>query len=163
MDERRLEALERRVRQFEDLEAIRRLKYAYAAACDDRYNPERMLPLFTEDAVWDGGADFGVHRGHAELRKFFTEVSQNIQFAVHHFLQPEIDIDADGVHARGKWYLWQACTFRGDAGAWISGLEHDRYRKIDGRWLMSEMRLELFFMTPYEDGWHKVRMLKTAG
>jgi len=28
---------------------------------------------------------------------------------------------------------------------------------------MSEMRLELFFMTPYEQGWHKLKMMKSEG
>jgi hypothetical protein len=158
---KRLRELERRIQRFEDLEAIRRLKYAYAAVCDDCYNSERMIPLFTKDAVWDGGEDFGVHRGHDALREFFTGVSQNIEFAVHHFLQPEIDIDKGGKTATGKWYLWQACTFKGDVGVWISGLEHDKYRKVKGKWLMSEMRLELFFMTPYEEGWHKLKIMKS--
>ncbi len=161
MDNQKLEALERRIQQIEDLEAIKRLKYEYAGACDDFYNPEIMLTLFTEDAIWDGGADFGVHRGHAELKEFFMGVSGNIEFAVHHFLQPEIDIDEGGTTAQGKWYLWQACTFKGDTGVWISGLEHDEYRKVGDEWLMSAMKLELFFMTPYEEGWHKVKMMES--
>ena len=80
MDNQKLEALERRIQQIEDLEAIKRLKYEYAGACDDFYNPEIMLTLFTEDAIWDGGADFGVHRGHAELKEFFMGVSPYTTF-----------------------------------------------------------------------------------
>jgi len=35
----------------------------------------------------------------------------------------------------------------------------NKYRKIEGQWLQSEMRLEIFFLTPYEEGWHKTRMM----
>ena len=55
--------LEERIQRLEDIEAIKNLKARYAAVCDDKYNPEEAIKLFTEDAVWDGGEDFGVHKG----------------------------------------------------------------------------------------------------
>lgn len=160
MDTKELNALKKRIQVLEDIEAIKDLKARYAAVCDDKYNPEKGVKLFTQDGVWHGGKDFGVHKGRAAIKKFFREVSQNIVFAVHYFVQPTIKINKDGKTAQAKWYLWQACTFKGGSAVWISGLEYDKYRKVDGEWLMSEMRLKLFFMTPYEQGWHKVRILK---
>ena len=66
---RRLETLEARLRVLEDAEAIRSLKARYAELVDERYargaprSPEEVEPiarkiaeLFSEDAVWDGGA-----------------------------------------------------------------------------------------------------------
>jgi hypothetical protein len=44
--------------------------------------------------------------------------------------------------------------------AWIAGLEYDKYRKVNGKWLMSEMKLKLFIMAPYAEGWEKVRIVK---
>ena len=160
MNEKQLKALEKRIQVLEDIEAIKDLKARYAAVCDDKYNPEKGIKLFTQDGVWNGGKDFGVHKGRKAIKKFFEGVAKNIVFAVHFFLQPTIKISKDGKTATGKWYLWQACTFKGGAGVWISGLEYDKYRKVNGKWLMSEMRLKLFFMTPYEQGWHKIKIMK---
>jgi|GEM_PF-5974273 len=61
--------------------------------------------------------------------------------------------------ATGKWYLFQPATLKGDIGVWGSGLEYDKYRKVNGEWLISEMKLEIFFMTSYEQGWHKMKSL----
>ncbi|MFH0811921.1 MAG: nuclear transport factor 2 family protein [Pseudomonadota bacterium] len=160
MTEKELEALKNRTQRLEDIEAIKILKAKYAAVCDDRYNPEKMMKLFTEDAIWDGGKDFGVHKGQAAIKKFSEEVSKNLVFAVHYFLQPVITVHKNGTTASGKWYLWQACTLQDGTGVWISGLENDKYRKVNNEWLMSEMKLKLFFMTPYEQGWHKIKILK---
>ena len=160
MNTKELVALERRMQLLEDIEAIKDLKARYAAVCDDKYNPEKAVKLFTEDGVWDGGKDFGVHKGRAAIKEFFQEVSKNIVFAVHYFVQPTIKVSKNGETAQGKWYLWQACTLKGVGAVWIAGLEYDKYRKVKGAWLMSEMKLKLFIMSPYEKGWGKVRILK---
>lgn len=160
MDARAFKELEKRISRIEDREAIKNLKARYAAVCDDRYNPKEAVKLFTDDAVWDGGKDFGVHKGKSSIKAFFESVSKNVVFAVHYFVQPVITMSKKGDTATGKWYLWQACTLKGGIAVWISGLEYDKYRKVNGEWLMSEMKLKLFFMTPYEQGWHKIRVLK---
>ena len=152
--------LEERIQALEDIQALKDLKARYAAVCDDKYNPEEAAKLFTEDAVWDGGEDFGVHKGKQAIKDFFKGVSENLVFAVHYFMQPLIEVNKSGDTAKGKWYLWQAATLADGTAIWISGLEFDEYRKVDGEWLISGMKLELFFMTPYEEGWHKVKILK---
>lgn len=152
-----LEELEKRVQVLEDLEAIKKLKAFYAKACDDKYNPELMMEVFTEDAVWDGGKEFGVYRGRKEICDFFRQVSGSIVFAVHYFMVPDITIEGD--KAYGQWYLWQACTLEGNRAVWLAAYEDDKYEKIDGRWWQSEMKLTLLFETPYEKGWHKKRII----
>ena len=92
MDEKQLKALGKRIQVLEDIEAIKDLKARYAAVCDDKYNPEKGIKLFTQDAVWNGGKDFGVHKGSKAIKKFFEGVAKNIVFAVHFFLQPIIKI-----------------------------------------------------------------------
>ena len=39
--------LERRIRALEDIEAIKRLKYRYADACDRGYDADALADLFT--------------------------------------------------------------------------------------------------------------------
>ena len=55
--------LETRLARLEAVEEIRVLKARYAAVCDTGYDPDGMTPLFTTDAVWDGGDRFGRHEG----------------------------------------------------------------------------------------------------
>ena len=160
MSAKELKALEKRIQVLEDIEAIKNLKAEYAAVCDDKYNPPKGAKLFTQDGVWNGGKAFGVHKGRKAIQKFFEGVAQNIVFAVHFFLQPIIKINKDGKTASGKWYLCQACTLKGAGAVWIAGLEYDKYRKVNGKGLMSEMRLKLFILSPYEKGWGKVRIMK---
>jgi len=159
MNNMTLEALEKRIQTIEDIQAIKDLKALYANICDDCYNPERMGQVFTEDAVWDGGEDFGRYEGLPAIRSFFQNVAKDIDFAVHYFVQPKIEMADDGVSAKATWYLWQAFTMKGQ-GLWLSALEHDTYIKKDGRWWQNGMVLETFFLTPYEEGWHKVKILK---
>ena len=152
-----LEELEKRVQALEDLEAIKKFKAFYAKACDDKYNPELMMEVFTEDAVWDGGKEFGVYRGRKEIYDFFKQVSESIVFAVHYFIAPNITVEGNKAH--GRWYLWQACTFKDNKAVWLAAFEDDKYEKIDGRWWQKEMKLTLLFETPYEEGWHKKRII----
>ena len=64
-----LEALERRIRRLEDLEAIKQLKARYAAYCDANYDADALADLFTSDAVWDGGM-LGRSEGREAIRQF---------------------------------------------------------------------------------------------
>jgi len=110
MNAKQLKALEKRVQVLEDIEAIKNLKARYAAVCDDKYNPPKGVKLFTQDAVWDGGKDFGVHKGRAAIKKFFEGVAQNIVFAVHYFLQNrhrEV-VSLAGLYLE-RWYWYLDC------------------------------------------------------
>lgn len=57
--ERSLETLERWIRELEDIEAIKRLGGAYSRGCDDNHNPDRLIEMFTDDAVIDITDHFG--------------------------------------------------------------------------------------------------------
>ena len=47
---------------------------------------------------------------------------------------------------------------QGDGRAvWTAGIEEEIYEKVNGEWLISELKLTGIFRTPYEEGWHKVR------
>ncbi len=148
--------LERRLRTLEDTEAIRRLKALYAEICDDRYDTKRMVKLFTEDAVWDGGEVWGVHKGRDKVMAFFTEAGKQIT-GVHFFVQPLIKITSDTT-AEGSWYLLQQGTKGGNMAFWLSAVEYEKYVKVDGEWLFKEIKFREFFATRFEEGWHKNKM-----
>ena len=148
-----LAELEQRVRVLEDIEAIKRLKYRYADACDRGYDAETLATLFTEDAVWDGGL-FGRHEGREAIRRFFAGVSADIPFAMHYMMNPIITVDGD--EADGAWYLFQTCTFAEGNQAILGAARYEeRYRRVAGEWQFHRLKLISSFWTPFDEGWVK--------
>jgi len=160
--EERLATLEARLAQTEDVQAIHRLKARYGAVTDRRYGKKGSVPrdlleslarevaeLFTEDGVWDGGKQLGKCVGRQAIYERFLEPT--LEFAWHFFVKPQIQVDGDLAH--GSWDILAPCTGFDGRAYWMAGVEHDRYQKVDGRWLHSYMTLDVAFMCPYERGW----------
>lgn len=146
-------SLEEEIRELKDMEAIRQLKYQYARYADER-NADALVQLFTEDAVWDGGEQFGRYQGREAIRSFLTETWKQLTWAIHLMTNPEIEISPSGDEATVRWYLWEPATISGRP-LWMVGKYVDRCRKVDGKWLIANLRLQFEFMTPYESGWVK--------
>ena len=162
--EQRIDELELRLRAREDSDAIQSLKARYAQLVDARYTRDGPKPaaelepiataiadLFSEDAVWDGGAGLGLCSGRAAIRARFLEPT--LHFSWHFFLKPRIEVSGD--RARGAWDILSPCTTREGRAMWMTGVEEDEYVRGDGVWLHQSMRLEVVFMAPYERGWAK--------
>lgn len=160
--EARVAELEARLRAVEDQDAIQQLKVRYGQLVDARYTRRGPKPreeiepiareiaqLFSEDAVWDGGAGLGVATGREEIYQRLVEPT--LQFSWHFFLKPNITVAGDS--ARGTWDILSPCTTREGVPMWMTGVEHDEYVREDGRWLHASMRLDLVFMAPYDRGW----------
>ena len=160
--ETRLRALEARISAVEDVQAIERLKARYGELVDGRYaggapraaaELERIAgeiaALFTEDALWDGGAALGVCRGRAAIRERMTRPT--LSFSWHYFVKPRIEVA--GSEARARWDLLAPCTTAEGRAMWMAGVEDDEYRRVEGRWLHSRMALRVVFMAPHERGW----------
>jgi len=152
------DTLEDRIRRLEDIEALKQLKARYAAYCDDDYDASTLAPLFTEDAVWDGGP-MGRFEGREAIRSFFASANQAATFAIHHVTNPILEVDGD--RATGRWYLWQPCTFaEGNQGLWMAGCYNDVYRREGGHWLFEQVTITLRMLSPYEAGWANTRMIE---
>ena len=151
-------SLEARVQRLEDIEALKQLKFRYAAYCDDDYDADGLVPLFTEKAIWDGGP-MGRFEGHEALHAFFSSADQTVPFAIHHVLNPIIEIDGD--RATGRWYLWQPCTFaEGEQALWMAAVYDDVYRREGEVWRFEHVRIELRMLSPYEAGWARTPMIE---
>ena len=146
-----MKTIEYRLRVLEDLEEIRKLKARYAAACYDNYNADAIAALFTEDAVWDGGA-LGTADGRTAIHKFFSRATEFFPFAIHNVINPIIDVDGD--RATAQWYLLQPATMaKGNQAVWLAAVYHDEYVRLDGRWMINRLKVTSHFLTPYEEGW----------
>ena len=146
-----MKTIEERLAALEAIEEIRRLKARYAAACDANYDADAIAALFAEDAVWDGGA-LGKAEGREAIRAFFRGAPKHFPFAIHHVMNPIIEVDGD--RASAQWYLLQPATMaRGNRAVWLAATYHDEYARIGGEWKFKRLAVTPRFLTPYEEGW----------
>ena len=148
------------IRELAAIEAIRRLKHTYMQYCDLGYPPDKLGPLFTDDAVWTSEI-FGRHEGRDAIETFFGGVSSDIVFAAHLALNPIIEINGDA--ATGLWRLWMPCTIMED-GERVARLmlgEYDEgYRFVDGRWLFSKVDVFMNFNVRADESWAAVASMR---
>ena len=136
-----------------DIESIKQLKARYCAFCDEGYNPDGIAALMTDDCVWDGGI-FGRYEGKAAIHEFFSGAASLISFANHYVSNPVIDVDGDT--ATGRWDLWQPMVAEpAHEAQWLVAKYRDRYVRVDGQWLFSEVNVMVKALSPYADGFAK--------
>lgn len=160
--------LEERLRRLEDVEAIRALKAFYAKCADAKYTDDHrrksqeeidaltrtQLSVFTEDAVWDGGPQFGQRHGREAIFQHLRATGWS--FALHYFLSPVIELHGDTAHA--SWMLWQPCTLtEGNRAMLMSAITEDDYVRTKEGWRMSRMLFTLRFLTPATESWSNRR------
>lgn len=160
--EQRVAILEREVRRLKDIEAIKQLRWDYSRACDDDHNPDRLVPMFTPDAVIVLNPPFsGEVRGHSALREMFANNARvnGITWTLHYYLQPIIQVADDGHAAKATWYLWELAKMPDAKGVeepvWVAGEYFDDYVKEEGVWKFSRIDVHVRLLSPYQDGWVK--------
>lgn len=141
-----------RLQTLEDIEEIRKLKALYCAACDDDHNPEKLGPLFAEDAVWEAAVT-GRAEGREAIKKLLGDVGRRgtIRNSAHHAINPIIEVE--GNRATGHWrliMLWTGNLPDGDLQYLrIIGWYREEYVRIDGRWCFQHLFCEVEEYAPY--------------
>jgi ketosteroid isomerase-like protein len=150
--------LETRIAVLEDIEAIKKLKYQYAHLVDTR-NWRDFAKLATEDAIWDFG-DLGLYKGREEIIHFTRDIIlEAYSFMMHMFHNPIIEVKGDT--ATGEWYFEVPATDKAkNRAVWISGRYEEEYVKIKGEWKFKKVVGNIYFITPYDEGWVKTKMLQ---
>ena len=142
---------EQRIDRLEDIEAIRRLKWQYGLAADDRkecrVDIERTVALFAPDGVWENSR-FGRAQGREAIRKHFATAPAQIEWSLHFLQDTGIEIAADRRTARGRWYLMEAARMKNPkTGAfeqvWLAGVYDDEFVRLAGQWLFQRVRLDI--------------------
>ncbi len=159
-----LEAVLKRLDALESEKAIEGLMVSYMAATDaESGKGEKVAALFTEDGSWESIGPNGnpgwAATGHPALITKFDRNVERMPFSAHFVTNTAIQIDGDT--ATGQFMYFQACTYRGDQPLWIAGKYFNDFRRVDGQWLLSYMRVHNFFTTPFDQGWVKVPHMKT--
>lgn len=138
----------------EELERIRRLKYAYCR-CIDMASLDELAGLFTPDAsvCFVGGSYRFEAQGRDTILAALGQAFHAEAIARHQVNHPEIDQVSDS-EARGVWYLRD----------WFMDLKHkvvtegtalyrDRYVKRDGEWKIAYSSYERIYeiVSPLND------------
>ena len=162
-----LKELKARIQTIEDIEAIRKLQYAYNYYLE-HWQEDEVIDLFSEspDVSVEVG-ETGLYKGKEGARKFFTfgnvfgttDVKPPKEFL--HLLFPLsgiVDVSPDGKTAKGRWYGF-GCLAVPVKGKFqpiiITGIWENEYVKEDGKWKFKKLFFNTIFRTPYEDGWVK--------
>ncbi|MCH9826703.1 MAG: nuclear transport factor 2 family protein [Gammaproteobacteria bacterium] len=139
---------------LEDLELIRRVKYAYCR-CIDTANVDEVRSLFTEDAsvCYVGGTYRFEAQGRDKIVEALSYAFHAEAIAVHNVHHPEIDFVSPS-EATGVWYLkdW-FLDLRRKIITDGTSLYRDRYVKQDGRWLIQHASYERVYeiVTPIDE------------
>jgi len=140
------QALRKAIQMLLDIEAIRRVKHAYFR-CIDTGNFSELEGLFHPDVSvhFIGGTYEWKLRGRSEYLAAIQQSFHSRSVGHHNGHHPEIHIvspdEATGIWylADNMWVLNQKNFATGTAIYW------DRYKKLDGRWLISETRYERIY------------------
>jgi ketosteroid isomerase-like protein len=150
---------------------IRRVQARYMFLCDtpcpeygvedDEERVERIVELYTEDAVWEGVGSyydnqFGRMVGKAALRahfrKFWGEKRDPALLLNVHYLTSE-QIHVRGDEADGQWVHCQPWIFGDGSSLLRSSRLNNLFRRVDGAWKVARTRTENVFVASLTPGW----------
>lgn len=130
--------------------ACQRLAVLYSHYVDNS-QPENLLALFTDDAVWEHGATR--YEGHAQLGEFFRQITSVPGRVSHHIIANQLIDIVDDTSATGTMYLVHYRDVRADGGPLsldgqpvMAGEYEDRYVKTDAGWRFSSRKIKGNFM-----------------
>ena len=138
------------------VDEIKNLRLAYSAYFDSQ-DIEQLGTIFAEDAVCEFDEEYGGDRvGRETIKANYAAVAQQVGApynAIHAVTNPWIQLTGEDT-ATGRWYLLDILTQQGaltSQGGHANpllyvGIYEDEYRKVDGTWLIS--RVKLSFLWP---------------
>lgn len=147
--------LEARLRCLEDIEAIKKLKYAYCRLYD-LGDWQGVADLFTEDAVGHFG-ELGHCEGKGKIAEFVRNQREAVwSFMYHMVLNPVIEVSGD--KASGIWYAFVPVTHGvANQALWIATIYEDEYVKRGGEWKFEKLWATELFFTTFEEGWARMK------
>ena len=157
------EEIAERLQILEDVESIRKLKASYcylvdAAVAGDSDRWDEFMTHFVEDS-WVDFDLFGRHEGREAVATFYRDVvGAALYFSAHMVSNPLIEVD--GADAKGRWYVHVPFTARNrDEAGWLQGKYEEEYVKVNGEWKWKSITTKFDFITPYDQGWVKARLV----
>ena len=144
----RVERLESRVHELEDLREIQELRFRYHIAVNER-RLDDIASLFCEDGEAHFG-EMGVARGRPAISDLYRTLVGDSPF-IKQFIHNHV-VEVAGDRATGLSYL-DARTVRDGESILVAARFDDQYLREGGNWLFRELRLTPFFVVPLSKGW----------
>jgi hypothetical protein len=164
--EARIAALESKVRELTDIEAIRDLRFRYHEYINEAKFTE-IAGLFTEEGELLFG-HLGNAHGREEINRFFAGLlvkadGQNKMrpprlSRVRQFIHNHV-VEVHGDHATGFAYLEAKPVYKGESYV-VAARYDDEYVRQNGKWKFKKMALTPYFMVPLKEGWAQEDLLK---
>jgi hypothetical protein len=154
--------LAKRIDRLESIEALKKLKHLYMNYCDLGYPPDKLGPLFTNDALWTS-KDFGRHQGRRAIETFFSGISAQIVFAAHLAMNSIIEVDGDS--GTGKWRILMPCTMVEEGkkvSRWLLGDYVEDYVRLNGVWLFKKIDFVANFNVPSDQSWVESAVVRAS-
>ncbi len=155
--------LEKRIRLLEDVQAIKDLKALYCYLADagiagDPMKWDELMTHFTDDACADF-EPFGIYRGKEAISTFFKQIVTSLLcYSAHMVCNPLIQVN--GSKAKGRWCVDVPCTHREtNRPMWLQARYEEEYVRVRGGWKWKSITARFDFVTPFDEGWVKMRML----
>lgn len=150
-----------RIQRLEAIEAIKGVIAAYAQGADSGNDVNMMMPLFTQDVVWDGGAQFGRYEGSAAVRKFLLDSHTFIGWTLHYMISPVIEVSEDARRATASWYLWELAEMPNPESGqleayWIGADYKTQLRQESDCWKFSLLTFNVRLLSRYSEGWSRI-------
>lgn len=157
--ETRLVDLENKVRELNDREALRDLRYRYHEYINEGRFAD-IVDLFTEDAELEFGP-LGKAKGRDRIRAFFANLGPSTSppasgrgphftFVKQYIHNHVVEIHGD--RAKGFSYLEAKPIIDGEAYL-VSGKYSDEYVRLDGKWRFTSMNFTPHFIVRHKEGW----------
>lgn len=158
-------ALSARVRELEDVEAIKRLQRAYGYYIDKALWTD-VIDLFADDCEIEISGR-GVYLGRAGADIVFRKLIGQLighaggeglahgQLHNHFQLQGIVHVAPDGRTAKGRWRSFIQVAQLGELADWAEGPYEMDYVRQDGVWRIRRMVWFATYYTAFDQGWAK--------
>lgn len=138
--EKRLAALEKKVRELDDIEKIKKLHREYLFYISNLQFDE-ALDCFTDNIVADV-ANYGIRQGKEEVTRFFKEtIYKNVAQSKDAHFTGQAVITVDGDTARGHWMFYRLLA-RPTPPGWVQGRYDCEYTKENNEWKFSLIKMK---------------------
>jgi hypothetical protein len=167
--EARLTDLENKVRELNDREALRTLRYRYHEYINEGRLAD-IVDLFTQDGELEFGP-LGKAKGRDEMRVFFANLGPSgsapganrgphFTFVKQYIHNHVVEIHGD--RATGFSYLEAKPVINGEAYL-VSGKYSDEYARLDGQWRFTNMNFTPHFIVLHQEGWAQDNRVVSKG
>ena len=153
------------IRTLKDIEAIGRLQRAYGYYLE-HWMAKEIIDLFSDAPDVSLTLFGGTYSGHAGVKRYFNTTKPDKEF-LHQLMQVSgiVDVSADGLSAKGRWYGFGAIAMprgKGMRQSFMSGLYLVDYVKEDGVWKFKHLQFDQFYNAVPMEGWVSRERLDAA-